>query len=65
MHRFLPALVRRQGGKVLSIEVQHRPRRRGVSKYGVHDRLWAGIIDMLGVCWLQRRTRRPFVSEIK
>ena len=65
MHRFLPALVQRQGGKVLSIEVQHRPRRRGVSKYGVHDRLWAGIIDMLGVRWLQRRTRRPLVSEIK
>ena len=64
MHRFLPALVQRQGGKVLSIEVQHRPRRRGVSKYGVHDRLWAGIIDMLGVRWLQRRTRRPVVSEI-
>jgi len=65
MHRFLPALVQRQGGKVLSIEVQHRPRRRGVSKYGVHDRLWAGIIDMLGVRWLQRRTRWPVVSEIK
>lgn len=65
MHRFLPALVQRQGGKVLSIEVQHRPRRRGVSKYGIHNRLWAGIIDMLGVRWLQWRTRRPVVSEIK
>ena len=65
MHRFLPALVQRQGGKVLSIEVQHRPRRRGVSKYGVHNRLWAGIVDMLGVRWLQRRTRRPVVSEIE
>jgi hypothetical protein len=31
----------------------------------VHDRLWAGIIDMLGVRWLQQRTRRPVVSEIK
>ena len=65
MHRFLPALVQRQGGKVLSLEVRHRPRRRGVSKYGLHDRLWAGIIDLLGVRWLQRRTRRPLVSEIK
>ena len=65
MHRFLPALVQRQGGRVLSIEVQHRPRQRGVSKYGVHDRLWAGIVDMLGVRWLQRRTRRPVVSEIE
>ena len=65
MHRFLPALVQRQGGRVLSIEVRHRPRRRGVSKYGVHNRLWTGIIDMLGVHWLQRRNRQPVVSEIE
>ena len=65
MHRFLPALVQRQGGKVLSIEVRHRPRWRGISKYGVHDRLWVGIVDMLGVRWLQRRNRRPVVSEIE
>ena len=65
MHRFLPALVQRQGGRVLSIEVQHRPRARGVSKYGVHNRLWAGIIDLFGVRWLQRRSRRPVVSEIE
>ena len=65
MHRFLPALVQRQGGQVLSIEVRHRPRARGVSKYGLHDRLWVGIIDLLGVRWLQRRNRRPVVSEIE
>ena len=65
MHRFLPALVRRQGGRVLSIEVRHRPRARGVSKYGLHDRLWTGIIDLFGVRWLQRRKRRPVVSEIE
>jgi dolichol-phosphate mannosyltransferase len=65
MHRFLPALVQRQGGRVLSMEVRHRPRARGVSKYGVHDRLWTGIIDLFGVRWLQRRNRRPIVSEIE
>ena len=65
MHRFLPALVQRQGGRVLSIEVRHRPRARGVSKYGLHDRLWTGIIDLFGVRWLQRRKRRPVVSEIE
>ena len=65
MHRFLPVLVQRRGGEVLSIEVRHRPRRRGVSKYGVHNRLWVGIVDMLGVRWLQRRNRRPVVSEIE
>ncbi len=65
MHRFLPALVQRQGGKVLSVEVNHRERLRGQSKYGIHNRLWVGIIDLLGVLWLQRRCKHPVVSEIK
>ncbi|MGB5305885.1 MAG: glycosyltransferase family 2 protein [Gammaproteobacteria bacterium] len=65
MHRFLPALVQRQGGRVVSVEVRHRARQHGVSKYGVHNRLWVGIIDTLGVRWLQRRTRRPQVTEIE
>ena len=65
MHRFLPALVQRQGGAVLSIDVNHRSRKQGISKYGVHNRLWVGIIDMFGVKWLQRRTRQPDVTEIK
>lgn len=65
MHRFLPALVQRQGGKVVSVEVNHRKRRRGQSKYGVHNRLWAGIVDTLGVLWLQRRGKLPVVSEIE
>ena len=65
MHRFLPALVQRQGGKVLSVEINHRARLRGQSKYGIHNRLWVGIIDMLGVLWLQRRSKPPIVSEIK
>jgi dolichol-phosphate mannosyltransferase len=55
MHRFLPALVQRQGGGVVSFEVNHRARRYGRSKYGIHDRLWTGIVDTLGVLWLQRR----------
>ena len=65
MHRFLPALVRRQGGTVLSVDVQHRARQQGESKYGIHNRLWVGIVDLLGVWWLQRRTRRPIVTEIR
>ncbi len=63
MHRFLPALVLRAGGQVRSVEVRHRPRTQGVSKYGVHNRLWVGMIDLLGVRWLQRRVRHPVVSE--
>jgi dolichol-phosphate mannosyltransferase len=59
IHRFLPALVQRQGGRVVSVGVNHRPRERGKSNYGTFDRLWVGITDMLGVMWLQRRTKNP------
>ena len=65
MHRFLPALVQRNGGATLSVEVNHRPRTRGRSNYGVLDRLWVGIVDLLGVLWLQRRARRPDASEVR
>jgi dolichol-phosphate mannosyltransferase len=59
MHRFLPALVQAQGGRCISIPVGHRPRRAGRSHYGVNDRLWAGLVDLLGVMWLRRRSRLP------
>ena len=59
MHRFLPALFRTSGADVVSVPVKHRERRHGRSHYGVHDRLWPGIADVLGVLWLQRRGRRP------
>jgi dolichol-phosphate mannosyltransferase len=62
MHRFLPALMIRSGGKVISIKVSHRPRERGKSKYGVLDRLWVGIFDLFGVVWLRSR---PLTSEVK
>ena len=55
MHRFLPALMLRAGGRVLSTNVAHRPRQQGVSNYGVFDRLWVGISDLFGVAWLTRR----------
>jgi dolichol-phosphate mannosyltransferase len=55
MHRFLPVLARRAGAKVISVEVGHRPRRSGRSNYGIHGRLWVGIVDLVGVAWLQRR----------
>ncbi len=57
MHRFLPALVLRAGGEVVSVRVNHRPRERGRSNYGTFDRLWVGITDILGVMWLQRRAK--------
>ena len=58
MHRFLPALFLRAGGRVVSVEVSHRPRERGASHYGMWNRLWVGIVDMLGVWWLIRRRER-------
>jgi dolichol-phosphate mannosyltransferase len=62
MHRFLPALVLRNGGAVVSVPVRHRARERGTSKYGVHNRLWVGIVDLFGVAWLQRRVRLPVIE---
>jgi dolichol-phosphate mannosyltransferase len=67
MHRFLPALVLREGGMVRSVPINHRPRQRGVSKYGVFDRLGVGIVDLFGVMWLRRRAALPdyIKSEIE
>jgi dolichol-phosphate mannosyltransferase len=63
MHRFLPALIRRAGGEVSEVEVHHRPRYHGSSKYGLRDRLWVGIVDCFGVQWLQHRFKSPDVVE--
>lgn len=63
MHRFLPALVLRAGGGVRSVPVNHRPRQRGTSKYGLHNRLWVGLVDLFGVMWLCRRPLRPDARE--
>jgi dolichol-phosphate mannosyltransferase len=57
LHRFLPALYRQQGAAVISVPVNHRPRTRGTSKYGLHNRLWVGIVDLFGVMWLGTRAR--------
>ena len=59
MHRFLPALARRHGAVVHSVEVHHRAREQGASHYATWDRLQAGILDLLGMIWLLRRTRLP------
>ncbi len=63
MHRFLPALMIRGGGKVVSVPVNHRPRERGRSNYGTLDRAWNGIWDLIGVVWLKRRAKRPDVTD--
>ena len=65
MHRFLPALFLRAGAQVVCVPVSHRPRRAGRSKYGVCDRLRIGIVDLLGVGWLQRRKLHVNCSEVE
>ena len=65
LHRFLPALVRREGLEIAYVDVVDRPRRSGVSNYGFFDRLWIGIMDLAGVWWLIRRKKpTPDVTEV-
>jgi glycosyltransferase involved in cell wall biosynthesis len=59
LHRFAPTLWRWQGFKVKEVPINHRPRHRGVSKYGTLNRLWVGIDDILGVRWFRRRFIPP------
>jgi dolichol-phosphate mannosyltransferase len=65
LHRFLPALVRRDGFDVAYVDVIDRDRRAGTSNYGLWDRLWVGILDLAGVWWLVRRRKRvPQATEM-
>jgi dolichol-phosphate mannosyltransferase len=65
LHRFLPALVRREGYEIAYVDVVDRPRRSGVSNYGFFDRLWIGIMDLAGVWWLIRRKKpTPVATEV-
>jgi dolichol-phosphate mannosyltransferase len=65
LHRFLPALVRREGYDIGYVDVVDRPRGHGTSNYGLWDRLWVGILDLAGVWWLIRRKKRvPETQEV-
>jgi dolichol-phosphate mannosyltransferase len=65
LHRFLPALIRREGYEIAYVEVIDRPRRTGVSNYGFFDRLWIGMMDIAGVWWLIRRKKpTPVATEV-
>jgi dolichol-phosphate mannosyltransferase len=66
LHRFLPALVRREGLEIAYVDVIDRPRHSGVSNYGFFDRLWIGIMDLAGVWWLIRRKKpTPVATEVQ
>ena len=62
-HRFLPTLIRICGySKIAEMPVSHRPRKYGLTSYGIHNRLWVGIVDTLAVRWMQKRV---VFAEIK
>jgi len=66
LHRFLPALMRREGYGIVYVDVVDRPRHSGVSNYGFFDRLWIGILDLFGVWWLIRRKKpTPVTTEVR
>jgi len=63
MHRFLPTLIKMQGGTVSEVPVGHRPRQHGVTKYGMWNRVWRSLMDAFAVRWMQRRALRYRVRE--
>ena len=64
LHRFMPVLVHGAGARTKEVPVSHRPRVAGVSKYGLHNRLWRGIADLFAIAWYQKRRigEIPFVE---
>jgi len=62
-HRFLPTLIRIRGfSNIAEVPVNHRPRKHGQTSYGIHNRLWVGIIDSFAVRWMQKRI---VLAEVK
>ena len=55
MHRFLPTILRYQGYRVTEMTINHRPRIRGQSKYGINNRMWRGLRDCLAMRWYHQR----------
>lgn len=62
VHRFFPALLQNAGLTIVEIPVSHHPRVHGTSKYGIGNRLWRGIYDLIGVTWLKKRLVYPKVE---
>jgi len=63
MHRYIPALIQRHKGRMIVHPVNHRHRVAGVSKYGNIDRALVGILDLMGVWWLIKRTKLDATPE--
>jgi len=65
VHRFIAVFIRRAGFRLVECPVRHHPRRHGVSKYGIGNRLWRGIFDLVGVAWLRKRFIVPEVEPAR
>ena len=67
MHRFIPYTARQRGYRVVEVDVHHRARVAGQTKYGTWDRATAGLYDLVAVRWMSRRRRtvdaEPVVTE--
>jgi glycosyltransferase involved in cell wall biosynthesis len=63
MHRFIPAISRLAGARIAQIEVNHRPRTMGVSKYGF-SRIWKVMLDIISIRFLLHHARRPLQRHV-
>ncbi len=63
LHRFFPTLIAMSGYRLQEVPVNHRSRRKGKTKYGIHNRLWVGLYDVFGIMWLRRRAFRYTIKE--
>jgi len=55
MHRFFPTLIKMEGGRVVEVKVNHRPRKHGLSKYNIRNRMVRSFMDLLSVRWMKKR----------
>lgn len=65
IHRFMPAMVLREGYLVMVVDVDHAERRGGRSNYSNLQRALVGIVDLLGAAWLIRRRKLPVVQDVR
>jgi hypothetical protein len=65
MHRFFPTLIKMEGGRVTEVKVDHRPRRHGVSKYTIRNRMMRSFMDLLAVRWMKKRRLNYEIGEGK
>jgi glycosyltransferase involved in cell wall biosynthesis len=65
MHRFFPTLIKMEGGRVIEVKVNHRPRRNGASKYNIRNRMMRSFIDLLAVRWMKKRKLNYEIGEDK